>query len=398
MFAGAAISFASRVPALRALRWAHLIGLVPDLEALHAGERAANNIRKVRNRLGIGAGIILLVIIGVSYLAGNIERDRALESGKALTTSIDDMLHGAVRILESGQREDKEERMRAALGTLRRLRVIAESADGRPVPGAGTAAGHYLQKYKDDTEAFVQTADGRAWARANAYSGIDAAQTALWLGRLAERGVAGNQPELSKAYEYFEQAQVAGNPNAPAALQRVAEKLVASKSAEERARGYKFFQIKADEGDPSGWLWLGRRYLKGDGVDKDVPAGALTLMKALNQSSNVPVALRAFADLGTIDRAQADVWRALDNKAAEFAGMKDAAAKAAGYAYLEKRAAEGDPGAQLWTGYRYTEGDGVAADIYAARYWLRKAASQTSDAQVRKRALALLRVANPSAR
>jgi TPR repeat protein len=398
MAAGTIISFASRVPALRAFRGAHVIAFVPDLEALRAGERAAERARKIRNVLGFGAGIILIAIFSFSYFVGNLARDRALGPGSVPTVAIDDALHDAILTLEGERGGANEDRLETALGTLRLLQSIGSPVDGNAAKDAGIAAANYVRKYKDYTELSVETNDGGAWAHASAYSVIDGGQSALWLGRLAERGVRGDKPNLMEAYEYYEKARSAGNLKAQAALGRAAEKLVSSASIEARTRGYAYFQVRADAGDPSGWLWLGRRDLKGDGVDKDVHAGVLMLSKALNQGSDIPVALHAFTDLRAINPAQTDVAKLLDSRAPEFAAMNDANAKSQGYAYLEMRGAEGDPGAQLWIGYRYKEGDGIAVNLDMAREWLQKAASQTNNETIRKRALALLRTMNSHAR
>ena len=395
---GSLISFASRVPALRVWRSSAIVTQVPSLEALRAGERAADRVRRGRKIAGIVAGVIITATIAFSIIGGGPIRQTASQPGKVSIVINDGILHTAAQAIDGREVDAREPVLRAALESLKRLEAITTPPDGRQVPDVGTAARYYLKKFKDDTETSVQAADESSWRRASAYAVIEENQSLIWLGRLEEHGTPGTKLDLKKAYEYFQRAQAIGVSSGQANLLRISEMLVLSKVAENRVLGYQFFQSQADLGDPLGLYWLGHRYLNGDGVDKDVDAGAALLIRVLNQNSDVPLALRAFGDLVSIDPPKAEITRALDNRAPEFAVMPDATAKAQGYSYLEKRAAGGDAGAQLWTGYRYLNGDGVAAKLDVARSWLQKAAAQKTDEKTRSRAIALLRTSNAIAR
>ena len=112
------------------------------------------------------------------------------------------------------------------------------------------------------------------------------------------------------------------------------------------------------------------------------------LSRSLNQETAGSVSSNSFKSLTTLRKSDPVVTAVLDKAAPRLIGGKAEDAKKLAFDYLQQRAVEGDERAQLWTAYCYREGIGTGRDSQQSREWYQKAYLQSSDEEVKERALA----------
>jgi TPR repeat protein len=415
--AGALLSFRSRVYALSGFRMSVAIDRVPSIEALHAGEQAAEKIHTRRRWIAAGAVAAVAVVVTISsvaYLYSSL--DSQFSSGvyahKSFISNFlsleleetvrNDQLQKAARALQNDAVDARVETLNSALTWLKQLSETGK-AGGSPSVAAGFGDGsraktarHLLEQFHQDTATAVREKTSHAFARATAYRSIDPAESEFWLGSLCENGACTQPHGISGAFDHYRAAVTLGSEKANGGLRRTAERLATSDDAKVRAVAFEYFRQEADKGKGAGYLWVARQLRNGDGVPIDKGAAQTFFVKAL-QAEDVASAVAAFDELQSGGTPFGEVKTALDEAAPNFARLDNPVARAKGYEYLEQRGAEGDPAAELWTGYRYKDGIGVQRDSAKARGWFMKAAQQTSNVTVRKQALAALRVMNQQA-
>jgi TPR repeat protein len=334
-----------------------------------------------------------------SQAANNGYIPRFISSFPSLEETIrNDELQMAAGVLVNDAVGAPVETLKSSLALLKRLSDKGKTEGTTSVAAIfgdasrAKTARHLLEQFHQETATDVREKNSRALGRATAYALIDPAESELWLGSLCENGTCPEPNGISGAFDHYRRAVELGSEKGNSGLRRTAERLATSDDAEARATAFEYFKQEADKGKGVGYLWVARRLRNGDGVSMDKEAAQTFFIKAL-KGEDVPSAVAAFDELQSDGAPLRDVRTALDEAAPMFAELKNnPAARAKGYEYLEQRGTEGDPAAQLWTGYRYKDGAGVTRDNSKAREWFMKAAQQTSNTTVRKRALAALRV------
>jgi len=171
-------------------------------------------------------------------------------------------------------------------------------------------------------------------------------------------------------------------------LDDLAPKYAKGKDEGMKRVAYAYLEQRANAGDPGSAVWMGFRFSQGDGVAKDHEKAGKWFLKAAFKYKGTAIDDRTFAELG--EDVGAALTRVLDEQAPKYVKGKDESVRSAAYAYLEKRANAGDPGAQLWIGFRYTEGDGVPKDEAKAHNWFLKAALQNKNKAAKNKAFDVL--------
>lgn len=173
------------------------------------------------------------------------------------------------------------------------------------------------------------------------------------LGALLLSGKLGQQ-DPKKAVAWIEKAANQGHVEAANALGMLYH--TGSKEfAQDFKKAYKYFLVAAKKGNPPAQFGLGVMLLNGQGVKKDVAAGADWVRKAAEQGHVMAqYSLGVFYASGQSGKKQPE----------------DA------YKWFFKAADQGLPGAQYNVARMNMDGQGVAMDIAAAKSWLTRAADK----------------------
>ncbi len=367
------------------------ISRVPDIGHLRAGEEVAARYFRIRRVAAAVGAVILLAALAFSYSrnAGydpraNIDRLTAA-IGAAGTQGNISILNGAL--------DDSAGRLQSDPKTGLKILVALQglSKDGaRPeVDRVAKVAQKYLAVFREETEKLVTDGKPEAFARSEAFAEVDRVASLKWLGRLYEVGKGGANRDLSKAFSFYGEAASAGDKTAATMQDKVVHMMVSAKEEGVRQEAFKYLGPRAQAGAPSDHYWFGEWYAR-SGKPEDVKNAEKWLGKALAQDADAQVKNMAFASLSRLKDVGAASIRALDEEAPKYAKGNDENLKGAAYAYLEQRANAGDPGATLWMGFRYTEGDGVPKDEEKARDWFLKAAFQEKNLAVKDQAFEAL--------
>jgi len=375
------------------------VSLVPNLEHLRAGERTVQQIRKGQLTLGATAVVLSSVFIGLSWwnnsrYAENLSAEQVIArvreaAHKDDIALINRALSDAVVKVEKVSGPESLLDHLFGLKVLSAVQLVGSSANG-PVRKAGEAAAHHIGLYRTVTVDAIREGGPGALLRSQAFSEINKAEAFFWMGSLHEAGKGGAQKNFARAFSYYEEAARLSHSASAKALEKLAIKVIGDKDEAVRKASFAYFEPKAKQGDPWAQYWLGKWYWENRGDARSRNKAVEMFLNAANQDMPGDIQPIAFIALTDIDQTTDEARRVLDKLAPKFATGNHLEAKAAAYAYLERRAVEGDPGAQLWTGYRYREGDGIAKDLSKAQIWFTKAATQDGNVVIKQRALVAL--------
>lgn len=385
-FAGIAMGVASR---FIELGWfgSSSVSRVPDLEHLREGEEAAVRHFRIRRVAAVGGAAILAtaLAIGHSRNAGYDSKGDADKKSAVITvagtegkiTILNDALDDAAGRLQSDPK--------SALKTLVALKGLSKDGVRPEVDRVAKIAQKYLDVFREETEKLVIDGKSEALARSEAFLDVDRIASVKWLGRLYEAGKGGASRDLSKAFVFYGEAAAAGDKTSANMLDKVAHMMTSAKDDGARQDAFKYLEPKAQSGGPSDHYWLGQWYL-GSGKPEDQRNAEKWLARAIAQDDDAAAKGLSFSSLTKLKDVGPVASRVLDEQAPKYAKGKDENMKKAAYAYLEQRANAGDPGAMLWMGFRYAEGDGIPKDEKQAHDWFLKAALQDKNQAVKNKA------------
>lgn len=367
------------------------ISRVPDIGHLREGEAAA-----VRNfRMRQAAAVVGAVILAVSLTLGrsrNAGYDANADYDKKAPAISSAAIEGRITILNAAL-DDAAGRLlsdpKSGLKVL--LALSALSGDGvRPeVERVAKIARLYLDMFHDETEKLVTEGKPEALARSEAFLDVDRVVAVKWLGRLYEAGKGGANKDLPKAFAFYGEAASRGDKTAAAMLDKVTHMMASAKDEVSRVEAFKYLEPRAQSGGPNDLYWLGQWYAA-SGKSEDQRNAEKWLSKALAQDADGAVRNLSFSSLAKLKDVGPAATKVLDEQAPKFAKGKDEGMKKVAYAYLEQRANAGDPGAMLWMGFRFAEGDGTAKDEKQAHDWFLKAALQDKSVAVKNKAFEAL--------
>ena len=367
------------------------IARVPDIGHLRAGEDAAVGYFRIHRATGLLGVVFLLFVLAFSY-SRNAEYDPKDELERKLVTIAAAGASGKIAILNAaladavGRLESDPKSGLRILTTIQRLTV-----DGgrRDVDRFGTVAQRYLNAYRENTEKFVADGKLEALMRSEAFAEVDKVASLKWQGHLYEFGKGGAIKSVPKAFSFYQEAAGAGDKTAAVMQEKLAHSMVGMTDNLVRQTVYQYLEPRSQSGGPSDHYWLGEWYAR-SGDKEDAKKSEIWLGKAIAQDSNATIKGMAFISLSRLKDVGQASTRLLDEQAPKYTKGNDLNFKNPAYVYLEKRANAGDPGAALWMGFRFREGDGVAKDEKKAREWFFKAALQDKDIVIKDRAFAAL--------
>jgi TPR repeat protein len=381
--AGIAMGIGSRVLELGLLGRSS-ISRVPDIGHLRDGEAAAVRYFRLRLVAAIAGAVILTIslMLGYSRNAGydaktDYDKKAAAISSAATegrTTILNAALDDATRRLQSDPQ--------SGLKVLLVLTALSGDAVSPEVERVAKISRKYLDLFRDETEKLVTEGKPGALARSEAFLEVDRVAGVKWLGRLYEAGKGGANKDLPKAFAFYGEAASKGDKTAPAMLDKVAHMMIAAKDETSRMEAFQYLEPKAQSGRANDHYWLGQWYAA-SGKSEDQRNAEQWMVKALIQDADGAVKDLAFSALAQLKDVTPAAIKVLDGQAPKYAKGKNDGMKKVAYAYLEQRANAEDPGAMLWMGFRYAEGDGIAKDTKKARDWFLKAALQNANIRVK---------------
>ncbi len=372
---------------------------IPNIECLRAGENEALRIRKWKFVVGLFALSLTSSFVGLSWWT-NSHYPYTSESEEIIVklreaaknhdiTLINRALSDAANILGQNATITLVSDYSSALKILGLIKSFEKDVNG-PVKRAGEAASRHIALYRNKTFEMVKSGQPGALNRSLVFLDVDRRSAAFWIGQLYETGKGGAKKDLLKAFAFYGDAARLGNKVSGEALEILARSTIGDSDEGVRRASFSYFDPKARQGNPLAQYWLGKWYEKNQDDGSSQNKSVEMFLKAANQDGDKFAQVSAFLDLSKSAVGHQSSQRLLDKLAPAFASGDNMEAKLAAYTYLEARAGEGDPGAQLWTGYRYREGDGIAKDMTKAQTWFAKAATQDSNEAVQQRARATL--------
>lgn len=378
------------------------IDRVSDIRELNAGEAAVKVVLRGKIVFGILSFIGIAIFVSISWFSNAkypmgselpaklnaIASATQLASGSAKTV-LHRALDDAYGLLRAQPIVQSQSNHVVGLQILKGIGDASRTSNDPAIQRIGTVSDNHLLKYKEDVAQLLKGNDPSALDRAIAVSSVDRPTSLFWQATMYEQGTGGAKADLIRSFELYGETLKLGHKGAQSALAALAQRMVVDKSEEVRKRAYEYFAPLADRNDSWAQLFIGLRYRSGDGVPADLENGRRLLLKVLAQDQNSLAQARAFAALVEIRASSAETTKQLDRLAPKLANSKDFNIRKQGFDYLDSRAAEGDPGAALWSGYRYRKGEAAAKDLKKAREWYLKAL-QASDEGIRERALAAL--------
>jgi TPR repeat protein len=367
------------------------ISRVPDIGHLREGEIAAARDFRMRQAAAVAGAVILAasLMLGHSRNAGYEANADFVKKAVAISSAATE---GKITILNAAL-DDAAGRLQSdpKSGLKVLVALTALSGDGiRPeVEQVAKIARLYLDAFRDETEKVVTEGKPEALVRSEAFLDFDRVAAVKWLGRLYESGKGGANKDLPKAFAFYGDAANRGDKTATAMRDKVAHMMVSAKDEASRVDAFKYLEPKAQSGGPIDHYWLGQWYAS-SGKSEDQRNAEKWLAKALAQDSDGAVRNLSFSSLSNLKDVGPAATKVLDEHAPKLAKGKDEGMKKVAYAYLEQRANAGDPGAMLWMGFRFYEGDGTPKDEKLAHDWFLKAALQEKNQVVKNKAFEAL--------
>ena len=354
---------------------------------LREGEAAAVRHFRMRLAAAIVGAVILAVSLTLSH-SRNAGYDAKADHDMKAEAISSAAIEGRIAILNAAL-DDAEGRLqsdpKSGLKVLLVLTALSGDAVRPEVERVAKISRQYLDVFRDETEKLVTEGKPEALARSEAFLDIDRVVAIKWLGRLYEAGKGGANKDLPKAFAFYREAASKGDKTATAMLDKVAHMMASAKDETARMEVFKYLEQKAKSGGPNDHYLLGQWYAA-SGKSEDQRNAEKWLVKALIQDTDGPVRSLSFSSLTKFKDVGPAPIKVLDEQAPKFAKGKDAEMKKVAYAYLEQRANAGDPGAMLWMGFRFAEGDKTPKDEKQAHDWFLKAALQDKNQVVKNKA------------
>jgi TPR repeat protein len=361
---------------------------VPDINSLRSGEDAAKRHFKAHLILAlVGSAVLLFALVYSFFMNSGYDARSSIETKKEIIATAG--ANGNIPVLNSALEDSASLVLSDPKSGLRILLAIEQlSKEGGRIEIERIAkiAQIYLANYRKETEKSVVDGKPKAMEQSEAFSVVDRVQSLKWLSHLHELGKGGADRDLFKAYSYLSEAAKAGDKTALAMQEKLVASMISSKQDSDRIAAFKYLEPRAQSGRPFDLYWLGEWYAR-SGKPEDLKAAERWLGKALTQKTDETVKKLAFSSLSKLKDLGMDSTQALDALAPIYAKSKGSQIKNEAYAYLEKRANAGDPGAALWMGFRHAEGDGISKDAKKAREWFLQAARQDKNTAIKDLAL-----------
>jgi TPR repeat protein len=390
VIAGIFMGFGSRV---LELGWLGIssISRVPDIRHLRDGEAAA--VRHFRVRMAVaGVGAVFLAILLTLGYSRNAGYDSTADYGKKAVAISSAATEGKITILNAAL-DDAIGRLqsdpKSGLKILLVLTALSGNSVSPEVERVAKISRKYLEAFRDETERYVTEGKPEALARSEAFLDVNRIVAVNWLGRLYESGKGGAIKDLAKAFAFYGEAASKGDKTAAAMMGKVAHIMISSKDETSRMEAFKYLEPKAQQGGPHDHYWFGKWYAA-SGKLEDQRNVEKWLAKALVQDDDASVKNMAFSAFVQLKGVSPTATKILDEQSPKFIKGKDEGMKKVAYAYIEQRANEEDPGAMLWMGFRFAEGDGTPKDEKKAHDWFLKAALQNVNQRVKDAALSQL--------
>jgi TPR repeat protein len=367
------------------------ISRVPDIGHLREGEAAAVRHFRVRLAAAIVGAVILAVSLTISH-SRNAGYDAKADYEKKAAAISSAGTEGKITILNAAL-DDATGRLqsdpKSGLKVLLVLTALSGDAARPEVERVAKISRKYLEVFRDKTEKLVTEGKPEALARSEAFLDADRVAAVKWLGRLYEAGSGGANKDLPKAFAFYGEAASKGDKTAASMLDRVAHMMASAKDEASRFEAFKYLQLRAQSGGPNDHYWMGQWYAASEKAG-DQRNAEMWLAKVLDQDADRTAKNLSFSALAKLKDVGLAATKILDEQAPKFAKGKDEGMKKVAYSYLEQRANADDPGAMLWMGFRFAEGDGIAKDAKNARDWFLKAALQNQNIRVKDLAFVAL--------